>query len=182
MRDAGRLLVVSHRAPVEVAHPAEGPRIRVVGGLAAALNDPMRARGGAWLGWAAPLSDEQLAPAVTGLTYPIRSVRLREPEVASFNAGFANQVLWPLCHMFPTRCRFQPAFWTAYRQANERFAAAARAEIEPGQLVWVNDFHLCLVPGLLRAADVRARLGVFWHIPFPPPSIFGICQSQITTG
>src|SRR5207249_7149854 len=60
-------------------------------------------------------------------------------------------------------CRFQPTYWTAYRQANERFAAAVRAVAEPGSLVWVNDFHLCLVPGLLRSGGVPVRMGLFWH-------------------
>src|SRR6185503_1919359 len=73
------------------------------------------------------------------------------------------------------RCSFQPASWTAYRAANEAFAADARELIAPGDLVWVNDFHLALVPGLLRAAGAPARLGLFWHIPFPPPSVLGIC-------
>ena len=77
--------------------------------------------------------------------------------------------------MFPNRCRFQPAFWTAYQQANERFAAAVRADAAAGDLVWVNDFHLSLVPGLLRAAGVPVRVGLFWHLPFPPPSLFGVC-------
>ncbi|TMA79100.1 MAG: trehalose-6-phosphate synthase [Deltaproteobacteria bacterium] len=171
-----RLLVVSHRAPVEVSRTPEGTRVtRVLGGLTDALNPMMEERGGAWIAWAAPFTDDVLTPAATGLSYPIHAVRLREPEVSSFNAGFANQVLWPLCHMFPTRCRFQPTYWTAYRQANERFAAAVRAVAEPGSLVWVNDFHLCLVPGLLRSGGVPVRMGLFWHVPFPPPSLFGIC-------
>ena len=114
-----RLLVVSHRAPVEVSRTPEGTRVtRVLGGLTDALNPMMEERGGAWIAWAAPFTDDVLTPAATGLSYPIHAVRLREPEVSSFNAGFANQVLWPLCHMFPTRCRFQPTYWTAYRQAN----------------------------------------------------------------
>src|SRR5262249_36736675 len=75
----------------------------------------------------------------------------------------------------PSRCTFQRPYWTAYRRANERFAAAVRAVAEPGSVVWVNDFHLCLVPGLLRSAGVPLRTGLFWHLPFPPPSLFGIC-------
>ena len=128
-----------------------------------------------WVAWTARAADGELAPADTGLAYPVRSVGLKERDATTFYAGFANQVLWPLCHMFPNRCRFQPAFWTAYQQANERFAAAVRAEAAAGDLVWVNDFHLSLVPGLLRAAGVPVRVGLFWHLPFPPPSLFGVC-------
>jgi trehalose 6-phosphate synthase len=86
--------------------------------------------------------------------------------------------------MRTSRCRFVPAFWRAYRQANERFAAAVQEAVEPGDLVWVNDFHLSLVPALLRHAGLQARIGLFWHIPFPPPSIFGICpwREDLLTG
>jgi trehalose 6-phosphate synthase len=172
-----RLLVVSNRAPVEVARGAAGQRItRTVGGLASALDDAMRERGGTWIAWAGAVAADHLTPAMTGLSYPIRTVRLKEREVDNYYAGFANQVLWPLCHTFPTRCRFQPAFWTAYQQANARFAAAVEEEAAPGDLVWINDFHLCLVPQLLRDARLGIRLGIFWHIPFPPPSVFGICR------
>src|SRR5262249_43548765 len=118
-----RLVVVSNRAPVEVQRRGAGQEIaRTVGGLATALDHAMRERGGTWVAWAGPVNDDRLAPEVTGLTYPIRAVRLKEREVSDYYAGFANQVLWPLCHMFPERCAFQPRFWAAYQQANARFA------------------------------------------------------------
>src|SRR5207237_247602 len=126
--------------------------------------------------WVGQHAHDELRPETTGLAYPIRAVRLKEREVSHYYAGFSNQVLWPLCHMFPSRCRIQQSYWTAYRAANERFAAVVQASVTPGDLVWIHDFHLCLVPGLLRAAGVRARLGVFWHIPFPPPTVFGILR------
>jgi alpha,alpha-trehalose-phosphate synthase [UDP-forming] len=176
MASSDPLLVVSHRIPVDVTRAPHGARVTRIDRLAVAIDGVMDERRGAWLGWAPPLGDEILEPTTTGLGYPFRTVRLKEPEVASFHAGFANQVLWPLCHMFPSRCRFQPALWAAYRSANERFATAVRSATAPGQRIWVNDFHLCLVPGMLRAADVAARLGVFWHLPFPPPALFGICS------
>jgi trehalose 6-phosphate synthase/phosphatase len=173
----GRLIVVSNRAPVEVAHGPEGLRItRTVGGLASALDDAMRERHGVWIAWAGSASDELLTREATGLPYPVRPVRLKEREVNNYYAGFSNQVLWPLCHTFPTRCRFVPGYWVSYRHANEVFATEVQATAEPGDMIWVNDFHLCLVPGLLRAANVAARVGLFWHIPFPPPSVFGICR------
>lgn len=172
-----RLVVVSNRAPVEVVRSPSGVRVvRTVGGLAGALDDVLRARGGTWIAWVGTHASDELPPGTAGLSYPIRAVKLKEREVSNYYAGFSNQVLWPLCHIFPSRVRMQPTYWSAYRQANERFAAAVQAAVEPGDLVWIHDFHLCLVPGLLRAAAVPARLGVFWHIPFPPPSVFGILR------
>jgi trehalose-6-phosphate synthase len=70
----------------------------------------------------------------------------------------------------------QPRYWTAYRHANERFAAAVQAVTGAGDLVWVHDHHLALVPGLLRAAELPARIGLFWHVPFPPPAVFSILR------
>ncbi len=172
-----RLLVISNRAPVEIVRNLDGARVvRTVGGLAGALDDALRVRGGTWIAWVGGLASDELPRGTAGLAYPIRAVRLKEREVTGYYAGFANQVLWPLCHSFPSRCRFQPTYWAAYRRANERFAAAVQAEAGPGDLVWVHDFHLCLVPGYLRAAGLPARVGVFWHIPFPPPAVFGVCR------
>jgi trehalose 6-phosphate synthase/phosphatase len=172
-----RLLVVSNRAPVEVRRTPEGLRAtRTVGGLASALNDALRERGGQWIAWVGAYPGEEIPAGTDGLEYSIRAVKLKDRDVNNYYGGFANQVLWPLCHMFPSRCAFQPTYWAAYRRANERFAAAVQAAVRPGDLVWVHDFHLCLVPGLLRAMRMPARLGVFWHIPFPPPAIFGIAR------
>src|SRR5579875_1574995 len=177
MSTSGRVVMVSHRAPVEVIPEGAGRRMtRTVGGLATALTDALRGPGGTWVAWAGEAAPQVLAPEVTGLAFPIRAVPLDKHEIDNYYAGFANQVLWPLCHIFPDRCHFKPAFWESYQHANERFADAVRAEIHGGDLVWVNDFHLCLLPGLLRASAVPARLGLFWHIPFPPPAVFGICR------
>ncbi len=177
MSPSPRLIVVSNRAPVEIVRGAQGPRItRTVGGLAAALDDAMRAHAGTWIAWVGPGVTGELPPARTGLDYPIHAVPLTDREVNNYYAGFSNQTLWPLCHTFPSRTRIQQTYWTAYRHANERFAGVVQAAARPGDLVWINDFHLCLLPGMLRAAGVGARLGVFWHIPFPPPTVFGILR------
>ena len=171
-----KLHVVSNRAPIEVTHDEGGARrIRpTVGGLASALDDAIRRRSGSWIAWTG--SPDVLRPEETGLDYPITSVHLSESEIDDYYAGFSNQVLWPLCHMFLDRCRFQPQFWAAYESANGRFAEAVQAVAEPGDLVWINDFHLCLVPSLLRRRTRDLRLGVFWHTPFPPPPIFGVLR------
>jgi trehalose 6-phosphate synthase len=163
-----RLVLLSHSLPLELERAALGPRgTRTIGGLGAAIDRTMRARGGTWTALAALRSDRVVHDDLVR--------RVHVPEGRTFAAGFGNQVLWPLCHFFPARCAFQPASWSAYRAANEAFATAAREIIGSGDVVWVNDFHLALVPGLLRAAGVPARVGLFWHIPFPPPSVFGIC-------
>jgi alpha,alpha-trehalose-phosphate synthase [UDP-forming] len=176
VRPAERLIVVSHRAPVEMDAENGGKFRRTIGGLATALDDALRARGGTWVAWAGADVPDVLTAAMTGLSYPIRCAQLEADELEAFYGGFANQVLWPLCHIFPERCRFDRGFWLAYRQANAHYAMLVEREARPGDLVWVNDFHLCLVPAALRARRLPAvRVGMFWHIPFPPPTVFGIC-------
>jgi trehalose 6-phosphate synthase/phosphatase len=170
-------VVVSNRAPVQATGTGEKRRFRrTIGGLATALDASLRERPGLWVAWAGTGGDEVLTPDETGLTYPIHTVHLSEREVDNYYGGFANQVLWPLCHIFPTRCAFDPAYWGAYKRVNERFASTVRRLVAPADIVWVNDFHLCLVPGYLRAAGSPGRIGLFWHIPFPPPEVFGICK------
>jgi trehalose 6-phosphate synthase len=170
-----RLIVVSNRAPVEFVRHQGGPRlVRTIGGLAGALDDALRAHGGTWVAWVGSATGGTLPPEQTGLAYPLHAVPLKEQEVRRYYAGFANQVLWPVCHTFPSRCRMERSWWPAYQRVNERFATTVSEVAGDGDLVWIHDFHLCLVPGYLRAAATRARLGVFWHIPFPPPSVFGI--------
>ena len=172
-----RLVVVSNRAPVEMTAAAGERRFRrTVGGLATALDVTLRERPGVWVAWARTTINEIVPPSETGLPYPIHAVRLSDREIDNYYGGFANQVLWPLCHIFPNRCEFDPAFWGAYKRVNERFAKTVCELAEPGDTVWVNDFHLCLVPGYLRVACAPVRTGLFWHIPFPPPEVFGICQ------
>jgi len=169
---APRLLVVSNRAPIEVTGGKERRVRRTVGGLASALDDAIRRRSGSWIAWTGVA--DVIQPAETGLDYPITSVSLTDREVDHYYAGFSNQVLWPLCHMFLDRCRFKPEYWKAYQTANAQFAAVVRKVAEPGDLVWINDFHLCLVPDLLRSERSDLKLGVFWHTPFPPEPIFGV--------
>jgi trehalose 6-phosphate synthase/phosphatase len=161
-----RLLFLSHRPPLELYESHRGARVaHTMGALAGAIDRAVAAFGATWEAWS--------AASVARDTPPVRMVRVRDMD--TFQAGFGNQVLWPLCHIFPSRCTFQPASWAAYRSANEAFATEARSRLAAGDLVWVNDFHLALVPGFLRAAGVPARVGAFWHIPFPPPAVFGIC-------
>jgi trehalose 6-phosphate synthase/phosphatase len=172
-----RLLVVSNRAPIEAIGEETKRRFRrTVGGLATALDVTLRERPGLWIAWASTAADEVLTPERTGLPYPIHTVHLSAHEVDHYYGGFANQVLWPLCHIFTTRCTFDPDYWEAYKQVNERFAGTVRHLAAPGDTVWVNDFHLCLVPAYLRSVAAPVKIGLFWHIPFPPPEVFGICQ------
>ncbi len=90
----------------------------------------------------------------------------------AFYEGYSNDTLWPLLHGFPTRATFDAETWLAYLDANDRFAAAAVARHRPGDLVWVHDYQLTLVPELIRRDLTDARIGFFLHVPFPGVEIF----------
>ena len=110
----------------------------------------------------------------------LRRVWLSEEEEARYYDGFANEGLWPLCHIAHTRPIFRPADWECYQRVNERFAAALLEEMEGSAepIVFVQDYHFALLPRLVKAARPDARVAIFWHIPWPNPEAFGICPWQ----
>lgn len=108
------------------------------------------------------------------LGYRIRPVTLPRRVQQAYYSGFSNAVLWPMLHSFPTTIRVAEAPWQEYRTANQIFADAALEVLSPGDLAWVQDYHLMLAPGMLRAAQPRLRIGWFCHVPWPNPDLFCI--------
>jgi trehalose-6-phosphate synthase len=108
--------------------------------------------------------------------YTLRRVWLSREEEQGYYYGFANEGLWPLCHLAHERPVFRGTDWAHYVHVNERFAAAVLEEIEARDaMILVQDYHLALVPSLLKAAQPDLRVGLFWHIPWPNPEAFRIC-------
>jgi trehalose 6-phosphate synthase len=101
-------------------------------------------------------------------------------EEQGFYFGFANEGLWPLCHIAHTRPIFRWQDWDSYRTVNQRFAEATLQEIrnERNPVVLVQDYHFALVPRMIKSARPDARVAIFWHIPWPNPEAFGICPWQ----
>ena len=112
--------------------------------------------------------------------YTLRRVWLTPEEEEGFYLGFANEGLWPLCHIAHTRPTFRAQDWDQYRAVNRRFADAFldEAEGERDPLVLVQDYHFALVPRMIKEARPDARVAIFWHIPWPNPEAFGICPWQ----
>ncbi|RKH57701.1 bifunctional alpha,alpha-trehalose-phosphate synthase (UDP-forming)/trehalose-phosphatase [Corallococcus llansteffanensis] len=172
-----RLLLVSNRLPVTVKAEKDGVSVvRSAGGLATGLSQPHERSGGVWIGWpgdVSRLTDAQRTRVEQQLA-DLRCVPLylSASEVSRFYEGYSNRVLWPLCHYMLERIPRQDRDWDAYRKANERFADLAAKHYQPGDTIWVHDYQLMLVPGLLRARLPHARIGYFHHIPFPSSEIF----------
>jgi trehalose 6-phosphate synthase len=111
--------------------------------------------------------------------YRLRRVWPTPDEVKDGYLGYANEVLWPLCHITLDRVAYRKAFWAAYCALNRRFAAAVLEELHgcPGP-VWIHDFHLALLPGLIKHALPELPVSVFWHIPWPGPEVFRILPER----
>ncbi len=149
-----------------------------IGGLTAALQPLMASAGGTWIAWGSGSADFEVTDEHDCVRVPperpayrLRRLRLTEDEVRGFYLELANRSLWPLCHSLLHRFTFDASHWRTYREVNRRFAAAVLNEAgrEPAT-VWVQDYHLALVPALLRRAR-RLFVHQFWHIPWPPPDI-----------
>ena len=180
MPSEGRLIVVSNRLPFTLRRAGDSWRTeRSSGGLASALDPVLKRTGGLWVGWPgeAPASrDERREEQLRGWRQKHGYVAVDLPaEVArNFYESYANQTLWPLFHNFPTNVVFDPAGWSAYVEANRLFRDAVLQNVAPGDSVWVHDYHLMLLPGLLREAMPQAVVGFFLHIPFPASEVFRI--------
>ena len=120
-------------------------------------------RGGAW--------EAVLDAGYKERGYDLLPVLLSEEEVKGFYEGFANGILWPLFHDLLGQCNFDPSFWYAYLQVNEKFADSVLHNSREGDFIWVQDYQLIHVAESIRHQDESARIGFFLHIPFPPLDI-----------
>jgi trehalose 6-phosphate synthase/phosphatase len=172
-----RLLLVSNRLPVTVkAEKDQVSVVRSAGGLATGLSRPHERSGGVWIGWPGDVSKLTGAQR-TQVESQLSALRcvplyLSASEVSRFYEGYSNRVLWPLCHYLLDRMPRQHRDWEVYAKVNERFADLVVRHYKPGDTIWVQDYQLMLVPGLLRERLPEARIGYFHHIPFPSSEIF----------
>lgn len=176
--DNGRLILVSNRLPVVIDRDEQGWSARTAaGGLATGLSGPHRDSGGRWIGWPGVVSrDGHLGDEVHALLSErmMVGVGLSEEEHEAYYTRISNRSLWPLFHYFPERMRFEASDWQVYRDVNRRFADVVLDQIEPGDFVFVQDFHLTLLPAMLREARPELPIGFFLHIPFPSSEIYRI--------
>ncbi len=174
----GRLLLVSNRLPVTLTQGNGGWTARAAaGGLATGLSGPHRASEGRWIGWPGVVGEGAELPAEVRALLAQQAmvgVGLGPAEHEAYYTRISNRCLWPLLHYFPERMRFDAADWQVYRDVNRRFADAVLEEVEPGDVVFVQDFHLTLVPALLREARPDLPIGFFLHIPFPSSEVYRI--------
>src|SRR3954454_11287219 len=166
------LVVVANRLPLDDNAARDGACEwrRSPGGLASALHAILQNTPATWVGWGGRTGPAPTLPDIG--TLRLRPVPLTEEELRGYYEGFANLTLWPLYHDAVEPPVFDRGWWETYLMVNHRFAEAAAEVAEPGAAIWVQDYHLQLVPQLLRELRPDLLIGFFMHVPFPPPELF----------
>ncbi|MGH8802826.1 MAG: alpha,alpha-trehalose-phosphate synthase (UDP-forming), partial [Casimicrobiaceae bacterium] len=178
------ILLVSNREPyIHVRHNGGVAMRRPASGLVTAMEPIMRACSGTWIAHGAGTADRDTVDRHDHIdvppgnpSYTLRRVWLSEEEERGYYYGFANEGMWPLCHIAHVRPVFRTSDWEQYERVNQRFADAVCAEARTEDpVVLVQDYHFALVPRFIHEKLPKATIITFWHIPWPNPESFGIC-------
>jgi alpha,alpha-trehalose-phosphate synthase [UDP-forming] len=190
----GKLFIVSNREPYMHIRRGKSVEVKVPpSGLVTALEPVLRACGGTWVAHGSGDADLETVDAQSRLSVPpddpqytLRRVWLTKEEEQGYYYGFANEGLWPLCHIAHTRPLFRASDWKHYQDVNRKFAAALLEEMEDVEhpVVLVQDYHFALLPRMIKEKRPDARVALFWHIPWPNSEAFRICpwQSELVDG
>mmetsp|Transcript_12010 Transcript_12010/g.15569 ORF Transcript_12010/g.15569 Transcript_12010/m.15569 type:complete len:903 (+) Transcript_12010:384-3092(+) len=182
-----RLIVVSNRLPLSAVKDPETGELSFQmssGGLVTALNGMKEEMSFLWVGWiGTPVPKEEQAAVLKRIKKKygpnLLPVFLSEKIVDLYYNGFSNHVLWPLFHYQPlpsfregAEKKFEMDMWHGYAEANKKFAKAITSAYKPGDLIWIHDYHLMLLPKLIRRTVPNCKIGWFLHIPFPSSEVF----------
>jgi trehalose 6-phosphate synthase/phosphatase len=183
-----RLLIVSNRLPLTIQERKGELHLEPsVGGLATGLSSWYKSRDSIWIGW----------PGITGkkikrekdilaklLSENCHPVSITQHDVEAYYHGICNRTIWPLFHHFPLYTEYSEGFWQAYERVNTAFANVVAGIAKPNDIIWIHDYHLMLLPKLLRERLPKATMGFFLHIPFPSFEIFRLLpwRNQILEG
>src|SRR3989442_11903342 len=169
------LILVSNRLPVTVRRV--GNRLEVQpnpGGVAAGLASVHRELRARWFGWPGSIAPGEMKQVTVRLEkeFDCHPVILPHNLARLYYGGFSNGTLWPLFHSFSTYARYSASEWEGYRSVNARFPDTVGRALRPDDQLWIHDYHLLLLPRLIRERVPESRIGFFLHIPFPPYDLF----------
>jgi trehalose 6-phosphate synthase/phosphatase len=184
-----RLLLVSNRLPVSIEKGKRGLRFETsVGGLATGLSTFHKSHNSSWIGWPG-IDLDTVGDKVNDVMARLREQRLHpvfisEQDFEGYYHEFSNKTIWPLFHYFPLYALYDTDSWRAYTRVNEAFAKAVVKVARDGDIIWVHDYHLMLLPRLIRRKLENATIGFFLHIPFPSLEVFRLLpwRSEILQG
>lgn len=173
-----RLIIVSNKLPFEISDNRENPLIiNKTGGITHSLNTLHKYNRYLWVGWTGneniELTEKQKKEIYKQYEKEnCHPFELNDDEISNYQYGFCNQTIWPLFHYFPQYSEFNPDYWHTYWQVNRKFADNVLKVAEKGDSIWIHDYHLMLLPKMIRDASPDLSVGFFIHIPFPSFEIF----------
>jgi len=184
------LVVVSNREPyMHILDEATGqPKcIRPASGVVTAIDPILRACGGTWIAHGSANADKNFVNSKDKLGVPpednryiLKRVWLTKDEEEGYYYGFANEGLWPLCHVTHTRPIFREPDWQMYKKVNQKFAQSVMEELPAkNPFVFIQDYHFTLLPKMIKEKRPDAKIALFWHIPWPNPEVFAICPYHL---
>jgi trehalose 6-phosphate synthase len=183
-----KMIVVSNREPY--VHIHEGNEIKCIvpaSGMITAMEPILKACSGLWIASGTGDADKETVNKNDKVQVPpeepkytLKRLWLTKEEEDHFYYGFSNEGLWPLCHIAHTRPTFRNDDWHYYKKVNKDFAKAVLDETKDDEqpFILIQDFHFALLPELIKKEKPKAKVAIFWHIPWPNPESFGICPWQ----
>ncbi len=175
-----KIHIVSNRLPLSINKEADSFNLSPsVGGLATGMRSVYKEYGGKWIGWPGLAKDELTDDEVVEIDDKLveedcLAVHLTKEEINLYYEGFSNNVVWPLFHYFAQFIGYNPDYWEAYKKVNHKFAQKALEIIDDGDIVWIHDYQLLLVPEMIKSVRPNVTIGFFLHIPFPSFEVFRI--------
>lgn len=177
-----KLYIISNRLPVKASHANDSfVFTRSEGGLATGLDSLQISCEKHWVGWPGICVDkenekQEISTQLKEMNF--HPVFLSESHIENYYEGYSNSTIWPLCHYFFAYTLYKNCFWKSYQQVNRLFCEEICRLVRPGDLVWVQDYQLMLLPGMLRKCQPDLCIGYFHHIPFPSYELFRILPER----
>lgn len=175
-----KIHIVSNRLPLSIKKEESSFSLTPsVGGLATGMRSIYKQYGGKWIGWPGLAKDDLTEDEIIDIDKKLveedcEAVHLSQEEINLYYEGFSNNVIWPLFHYFAQFIDYNPQFWEAYKKVNQKFAQKALEIVEDGDIVWIHDYQLILVPEMIKSVKPNVTIGFFLHIPFPSFEVFRI--------
>ncbi len=177
-----KIIIIANRLPVRIERRDEQFSIeRSEGGLATGLGSLETEAEKYWIGWPGIYTeDEKEKEEITDSLHTLNfhPVFLSAEQIENYYEGYSNSTIWPLCHYFFSFIEYRADYWEAYRQVNALFCSEALSFIGDDDIVWVQDYQLMLLPGMLRKEKPNASIGYFHHIPFPSYELFRVLPER----
>ncbi|WP_026632069.1 bifunctional alpha,alpha-trehalose-phosphate synthase (UDP-forming)/trehalose-phosphatase [Dyadobacter alkalitolerans] len=181
-KNEGRLIIVAYRLPFKIVK--ENDQVQLFqnsGGLVSAVLSLVKDKNGPvfnegekiqWVGFSENTREELEGQSLTNDDFQAHPVFIPDDVNENYYEGFCNNLIWPLCHYFPSLARFNDEYFEAYQIANKLFFDKIQEIIQPGDVVWVQDYQLMLLPEMIRSKFPDNKIGFFFHIPFPSFELF----------